>query len=97
MTPWLLFAVALAARAAVAWQQEWPGYIDATYYYLIARGLAEGHGFSESFAWNYVDHPTALPHPSNAYWMPFPSLVAAPSLVWPSPRSSRRGPAPGSE
>jgi 4-amino-4-deoxy-L-arabinose transferase-like glycosyltransferase len=75
-----LFVVALAVRVAVAWQQEWPGYIDATYYTIIARNLVEGRGFTESVLWNYVDRPIALPHPSNAHWMPFTSLVAAPSL-----------------
>ena len=75
-----LFLIALAVRATVAWHQEWPGYIDATYYFLVARNLAEGNGFSENVAWNYVDHPAALPHPSNAYWMPFTSIVAAPFL-----------------
>ena len=75
-----LFVVALAVRVAVAWQQEWPGYLDATYYTIVARSLAEGRGLSEDLLWNYVDRPAALPPPSNAHWMPLTSFVAAPFL-----------------
>jgi hypothetical protein len=51
--------------------------MDADYYYAGGRQLATGHGFTEMVLWNYLDNPTGLPHPSNAYWMPLASLLAA--------------------
>ena len=51
--------------------------MDADYYYAGGRDLATGHGFTEMVLWNYLDNPTGLPHPSNAYWMPLASLLAA--------------------
>lgn len=51
--------------------------MDADYYYAGGRTLATGHGFTEMMLWNYLDSPTGLPHPANAYWMPLASLLAA--------------------
>jgi hypothetical protein len=74
----LLFAgLGLAVALLVAAFQPAPGYMDADYYYAGGRELASGHGFTEMFLWNYLDSPSGLPHPSNAYWMPLASLLAA--------------------
>ena len=73
----LLAVLGLAVALFVAAFQPAPGYMDADYYYAGGRQLATGHGFSESYLWNYLDDPTGLPHPSNAYWMPLASLLAA--------------------
>jgi len=67
----------LAVAAAVAVFQPAPGYMDADYYAVGGAQLATGRGFSEPFLWNYLDDPSGLPHPSNAYWMPLASLLAA--------------------
>lgn len=60
--------------------QRAPGYMDAEYYYATAQGLAEGKGFWQPFAWNYLDQPENLPQPSHTYWMPLVSLLAAGGL-----------------
>ncbi|UYN89280.1 MAG: glycosyltransferase family 39 protein [Anaerolineales bacterium] len=57
--------------------QRSPGYMDAEYYLLTGQQLAAGRGFTEPVLWNYLDAPAGLPHPSHAYWMPLPSLLAA--------------------
>ena len=54
--------------------------MDAEYYYATAQGLAEGKGFWQPFAWNYLDQPESLPQPSHTYWMPLVSLLAAGGL-----------------
>ena len=58
-----------------------PGYMDAEYYTAIGMRLASGEGFSEPFIWNYLDDPSAIPHPSNLYWMPLPSMLAAGGML----------------
>jgi hypothetical protein len=55
--------------------------MDADYYYAGGLRLAEGHGFSEPFVWNYLDLPESIPHPSHAYWMPFPSILAMLGMI----------------
>lgn len=76
--PYLLLGVlGLVVMMLVAFFQPAPGYMDADSYYAGGRQLATGHGFSELYLWNYLDNPTGLPHPSNAYWMPLASLLAA--------------------
>lgn len=76
----MLFALGLLVRAALALPQTQPGYMDAAYYFDIAANLARGRGLSEDFVWNYLAHPSSLPQPSNAYWMPTTSFVVAPFL-----------------
>jgi hypothetical protein len=77
----LLGLLGLAVATLVAALQPSPGYMDADYYYAGGRQLASGHGFTEPYLWNYLDNPTGLPHPSNAYWMPLASLLAAAGAV----------------
>ena len=72
----LLFIVAIPIVLAVALFQKSPGYMDADYYYAIGLRLNRGDGFSEPFLWNYLDNPNGIPHPSNTYWMPLPSILA---------------------
>ena len=55
--------------------------MDADYYYAGGMQLASGHGFTDPFLWNYLDHPLGLPHPSNSYWYPLASIVAAGGMV----------------
>lgn len=54
-----------------------PGYMDAEYYFAGGLQLFGGHGFNEPFLWNYLDHPSGIPHPSHIYWMPLPSILSA--------------------
>jgi hypothetical protein len=55
-----------------------PGYMDTAYYAAGAVQLAQAGGLAEPFIWNYLDDPLGLPHPGFLYWMPLPSLLAAP-------------------
>jgi 4-amino-4-deoxy-L-arabinose transferase-like glycosyltransferase len=74
----LLLGLSLAVRLAVAARISRPGYMDPAYYAAGAVNLAQGGGLTEPYLWNYLDNPTGLPHPGFLYWMPLPSLLAAP-------------------
>lgn len=73
----LLFVVALIITFVIVMLQPVPGYMDADYYYAGGKQIAGGHGFNDPFLWNYLDHPQGLPHPSNSYWNPLASIIAA--------------------
>ncbi len=74
----LLFALTLAVRIATALPVQQAGYMDASYALHVAENLAMGRSLTEDILWNYLDQPQGLPHPSNQYWMPLPSLLIAP-------------------
>ncbi len=78
---WLIFALALLVRGLAAWPQQQPNYMDAAYYYVTALNLAQGRGFVEDFAWNYLGQFSALPQPSHLYWMPLTSILAAAGML----------------
>ena len=88
----LLTLLGLIVVTSAAAFQSAPGYMDADYYYAGGLQLANGHGFTEPYLWNYLDAPSGLPHPSNAYWMPLASLLAAAGAAlfgpgsWPAAR-----------
>jgi hypothetical protein len=73
----LLFVVAMIVSLMIVSLEPVPGYMDADYYYAGGKQLASGHGFNDPFLWNYLDHPQGLPHPSNSYWYPLASIIAA--------------------
>jgi 4-amino-4-deoxy-L-arabinose transferase-like glycosyltransferase len=77
----LVAVLALVTRLAVAALLTRPGYMDTAYYAAGAVRLAEGGGLSDAFLWHYLDDPSGLPHPGFLYWMPLPSLLAAPFAV----------------
>jgi hypothetical protein len=72
-----LFVIGLMVPFVVSRFQNLPGYMDADYYFAGGVQLAEGHGFTEPYLWNYLDDPAGLPHPSHTYWMPLASVVSA--------------------
>ena len=72
-----LFFLGLIVPLAVSRFQSLPGYMDADYYFAGGIQLAQGHGFTEPYLWNYLDDPAGLPHPSHTYWMPLASIVSA--------------------
>ena len=72
---WAMTALLIGILAA-HWVRQ-PGYMDAEYYFSIAKEVTEGRGLAEPFLWNYLDDPQGLPHPSHLYWMPLPSLISA--------------------
>ena len=55
--------------------------MDADYYYAGGLRLVQGHGFTETYLWNYLDNPQQLPHPSNGYWFPLASILAAAGML----------------
>jgi hypothetical protein len=75
-----LFLLGLAVALLVASFQDYPGYMDSSYYFAGGLQLADGKGFSEPFLWNYLDDPAGLPHPSHTYWLPLSSILAAISM-----------------
>ena len=75
LVAWLV--VALLVRAATLALVTQPGYMDASYYYHVAENLVAGRGLVTDAVWNFLDPRTDLPRPSNAYWPPGTSLVAA--------------------
>jgi 4-amino-4-deoxy-L-arabinose transferase-like glycosyltransferase len=74
----LLLGLSLAVRLVAAACLSRPGYMDPAYYAAGAVNLARGGGLAEPYLWNYLDDPAGLPHPGFLYWMPLPSLLAAP-------------------
>jgi len=73
-----VFAGALAVRVVLACARPVPMTVDAAYYLMVAENLAAGRGLVADYVWNYLAGvPDGLPVPSNAYWMPGTSLVAA--------------------
>src|SRR5512133_698105 len=77
-----LFVFGLLFNIGIAWFQAAPGYMDADYYFAGGLRLAQGHGFTENYLWNYLDNPRTLPHPSHAYWFPLASILAAAGMFF---------------
>src|SRR5512134_2491591 len=83
----IVFVIGWMVPFGVSRFQSLPGYMDADYYFAGGVQLAEGHGFTEPYLWNYLDDPAALPHPSHTYWMPLASIVSALGM-WPTGQST---------
>jgi hypothetical protein len=76
----LLVGLGILARGLAAALIHQPGYIDAAYYYAVARNAAAGRGLTEDFIITYLVPAAHVTHPSNLYWMPGASLVLVPFL-----------------
>jgi len=85
----ILFCLALIVRLLTAWLLTGPPYMDAHYYTVGTWRLVEGYGLTEPFLWHYLDNPTGIPHPGFLYWMPLPSILAAPLVALPFPLLGR--------
>ncbi len=79
----VLFFSSTAFYLGVAFLLREPGYMDACYYFSVAESIARGKGLIEPFLWNYLDSPGSIPRPAFTYWMPLPSLLAWPFLIFP--------------
>jgi hypothetical protein len=77
----ILFALSLIFRVTMAGWVSQPWYLDAAYYFDVAKNLASGHGFTEDFIFMYLTPATSVVHPSNFYWMPLTSIIIAPFLA----------------
>ena len=74
----ILLGVSLIFRVVIATFVSHPPYIDAAYYFDVAKSLASGHGFTEDFIFAYLAPARSVVHPSNFLWMPLTSIVIAP-------------------
>jgi hypothetical protein len=72
----LFFLLALLVFSVNFIFQKNPGYMDADYYFLGGKYLAQ-KAIKAPFLWNYLDDPTGLPHPLFTYWKPLASIVTA--------------------
>ena len=77
----ILFILSLIFRVAMAAWASQPWYLDAAYYFDVAKNLARGHGFTEDFIFMYLTPAKNVVHPSNLYWMPLTSIIIAPFLA----------------
>src|SRR5689334_20382277 len=77
----VLFLLGLAVASAIAFFQPVPGSMDEDYYFAGGLRLAQGHGFTEIYLWNFLDNPQSLPHPSHGYWFPLASILAAAGML----------------
>jgi hypothetical protein len=79
---WLiLLGLALVVRLTVACLLPGPPYVDAYFYAVGGRRLAQGYGFTVPFLWHYLDLPSGVPRPGFLYWMPLPAMLAASSII----------------
>jgi hypothetical protein len=73
----ILFLIGICAALAAVFMQAGPDYMDAAYYYVGGQRIFGGHGFTEPYIWNFLDHPQGIPTASHTYWMPLASMLAA--------------------
>jgi hypothetical protein len=73
-----LVVVGILARGLTAALIHHPGYIDAAYYYDVARNVVAGRGLTEDFVVTYLVPAAHVVHPSNLWWMPGASLLLVP-------------------
>jgi len=72
----LVLLGALVLRAPLAARAPSPGIADPTYYYNVARGLADGRGFEVDFIWQFHRPPADVTHETN-YYPPLAAVLAA--------------------
>jgi len=70
-------AFTLLAKLAVNGPRTHPHHGDISFYYAVARNLAEGRGFVIDYVWNFWNHPKGIPTFSNDWWMPLTSVLSA--------------------
>jgi len=73
----LLCALSLLAKLHANQPRTGLNHGDVSFYYTVAKNLAEGRGFVIDYVWNFWDDPQGFPAPSNTWWMPLPSLICA--------------------
>jgi len=71
----------LVVRLALAWPVAGPSYFDAAYYENAAESLVAGYGLTDQVLWNYLDDPAGLPRPSQLYWLPLNTWLAAAGVL----------------
>lgn len=84
---WLLpglYLLSVLVLAGAATQVEGPLDIDGSYYFLAARNLVQGRGLVVEAVWHFFHPPASLPQPAGDLWMPLPSFLMAPALLFDS-------------
>lgn len=83
--------LAVVLALSLGWNLAWmarndaPWDWDPSYYFAVARNLAEGRGAVTDALWNLGWLPPALTHPADLHWMPLPSRWTALFLALPLP------------
>lgn len=77
----LISLLALVVTTFMAAIIRHPGYTDAFLYYNIAARWMRGEGLTDAAPWSFIAAPHALPVPSNLYWMPGATFLAAPGIA----------------
>jgi 4-amino-4-deoxy-L-arabinose transferase-like glycosyltransferase len=72
-----LCVLTLVAKLAANAPRTGLNHGDVSFYYTVAKNLAEGRGFVIDYIWNFWDDPQGFPTPSNTWWMPLASIVCA--------------------
>ncbi len=72
-----LYGLAFAVRVYATQTRVSAGHGDVAGYYHVATNLATGRGFVQDFVAEYLQDPRAIPTPSNTWWLPLPSIIAA--------------------
>jgi hypothetical protein len=72
-----LYFINLLVLVGIGSLEEYPGYMDADYYYASGLRIATEESWSEPFLWNYLADPDVLPQPGFTYWMPLAGVLSA--------------------
>ncbi|MCL4846253.1 MAG: glycosyltransferase family 39 protein [Acidobacteria bacterium] len=72
----LVLLGALVLRVPLAARAPSPGIADPTYYYNVARSLADGRGFEVDFLWQFHQPPADVTHQTN-YYPPLAAVLVA--------------------
>lgn len=69
-----------AVRLQAVRHARYAGHADPSFYYQLARNLAEGRGATVDFVWHFLVTPPAVHHYAPDYWQPLPSLLMAAAM-----------------
>lgn len=74
-----LLGISFLARLVGALFISTPRSLDECYYFMVARNLFEGKGFTTDIEWNFLAGSGGVPPcASNRFWMPLSSMILAP-------------------
>src|SRR5262245_1621 len=76
-----LCVISLIAKLVINAPRPGPNHGDVSFYYTVAKNLAEGRGFVIDYIWNFWNDPQGFPTPANVWWMPLASIVCAAGMV----------------
>ncbi len=76
----LIGVVAFLLRLALAQWAEHPGIADPNHYYNVGRRLAEGHGLTVNYIWQFNNDYATITHPED-HWMPLTSVLVAAAIT----------------